>query len=157
MQARFGDDYQQQRFETVDVPVRTLNEILYTTGAPRRMEVVSIDIEGAEIEALRGFDLTYWQPRLLILEADDDTQLGRLQQAVAPAGYKLARMVGVNGLFCRSGVDAARVRLARVDRSVLHTHNPADTEAVDRTILPSAYETRRQFAGRLLTHFGRAA
>lgn len=151
MRRRFGDDF--RGFEPIDVPARTLDDMLEEAGAPRDMEVISIDIEGAEPAALRGFDLARWRPRLLILEADDSAALAWLRQWLEPRGYKFARMVGVNAMFCRLRFDAARVRLARVDRPVLHTANPSDHGAVNRVILPSAYETRSQYVLR----FGRSA
>lgn len=151
MKQRFGDDF--RGFETVDVPVRTLDDMLASAGAPVGLEVVSIDIEGAELAALRGFDLERWQPRMLILEADDAKALKAYRDWLEPRGYKFARMVGVNAVFCRLRFDAARVRLARVDQTVLHTANPMDRGTVNRVIIPSAYETRSEY----LLRFGRAA
>jgi len=151
MKARFGGDF--SGFDVVDVPARTLDDMLAKAGAPVGMEVVSIDIEGAELTALRGFDLERWKPRLLILEADDPTALTSFRGWLEPRGYKFARMVGVNALFCRLRFDAARVRLARVDQPVLHTANPMDRGTVNRVIIPSAYETKSQYVLR----FGRAA
>lgn len=146
MRDRFGDDF--QGFETVDVPVRTLDDLLTEANAPRNMEVVSIDIEGGELAALHGFDLDHWRPRLLILEADDDEALRDLCNHLHPYGYHLARRVGVNAMFTRSRPDAWRVRMARVNQRVLHTANPIDQNGEDRVMIPSAYETRGEYVRR---------
>ena len=49
MRHRFGSDF--RGYDVVDVPVRTLDDILIETNAPRRIDVVSIDIEGGELAA----------------------------------------------------------------------------------------------------------
>src|SRR5262245_10326040 len=41
---------------TLDVPLRTLDEILADAGAPSPIDLVAVDVEGHEIEVLRGFD-----------------------------------------------------------------------------------------------------
>lgn len=148
MRDRFGEDF--RGYEVIDVPVRTLDDILAENDAPQNMEVVSIDIEGGELAALRGFDLDRWRPRLLILEADDDAALDALTNHLQPRGYRLARRVGVNAMFTRSRLDAWRIRAVRVDRRVLHTANPMDHAAADRVMYPSAYETRGDYGRRLL-------
>ncbi len=155
MKNRFGHWF--NGFRKTHVPAATLNTLLRQVDAPRFMELVSIDIEGAELAALRGFDLEYWQPRLLILEADDEHRRRELDAYLNPHGYRLARMVGVNALYTRSRIDALRIRLVRVDRKVLHTANPMDDEITDQMFIPSAYETRSQHAIRMLKTFMQAA
>ena len=39
------------------VPVRTLDDILTEAGAHAPIDLLSIDVEGHELEVLRGFDL----------------------------------------------------------------------------------------------------
>jgi FkbM family methyltransferase len=52
----------------VTVPARTLNEILLNEGNPR-IDFVSLDLEGHEVAALRGFDLALHRPKLILIEA----------------------------------------------------------------------------------------
>ncbi len=52
----------------VDVPIRTLKDILEEAGAPRGFDFLSIDVEGHEIEVLRGIDLRRWRPHLIMIE-----------------------------------------------------------------------------------------
>jgi len=148
MKGKFGHWF--KGYEKVRVPARTLNDMLKQANAPRFMEVVSIDIEGAELTALRGFDLNYWRPRLLILEADDAAQRHKLNEYLQPQGYQLARMVGINALYTRKTIDAFRIRLVRVDQKVLHTANPMDQSVTDQLFIPIAFETRSQHAMRVL-------
>ena len=155
LKERFGHWF--QGYDVVEVPARTLNDILEQAHAPRGMELVSIDIEGGEPAALRGMDLAYWQPRLLIVEADDDAACQALDAHLNPQGYTRARMIGVNAVYARHRRDAWRVKLARVTDHVLHTAHPVDRRIDDAVYIPSAYETRSQYARRMLHSLASAA
>ncbi len=148
MKKRFGHWF--QGFEKVEVPARTLNDILQEAQAPRGFELLSIDIEGGESAALRGLDLEQWQPRLILLEADDPKQRDFYESYLGEAGYHLARMVGINALYARRMDDIWRIRLARVQQMTTHTANPMDAQAADRVVHPYAFETRGQYAQRLM-------
>ena len=52
----------------IEVPVRTLDDILLEARAPVQFELLSVDVEGHELEVLSGFDLARWRPRLILLE-----------------------------------------------------------------------------------------
>lgn len=53
--------------EKIEVPAATLNEILEEAGITR-IDLLSMDIEGHEIAALRGLDLKRFQPELIVSE-----------------------------------------------------------------------------------------
>ena len=53
---------------SIEVPIRTLDSILDEANAPARLDFLSIDVEGHEIDVLRGFDFARWNPRLILLE-----------------------------------------------------------------------------------------
>ncbi len=82
---------------TIDVPTRTLDDILAEAGAPTPIDFVSIDVEGHEVEVLRGFDLLRWQPRLILVE-DHVTNLAT-HRYLSGAGYRLIRRTGLNGWY----------------------------------------------------------
>jgi FkbM family methyltransferase len=81
----------------LDVPVRTLDDILIEARAPARFDFLSIDVEGHELEVLSGFDFTRWQPRLLLLE----DHVGNLEKHryLKAAGYRLIRRFENNGWY----------------------------------------------------------
>src|SRR5262249_57455565 len=54
--------------QVIEVPVRTLDDILIEARAPMRFDLLSVDVEGHELEVLSGFDFARWQPRLVLLE-----------------------------------------------------------------------------------------
>lgn len=86
-----------QSEHTIAVATRTLDDVLQDAGAPRPLDFVSIDVEGHELEVLRGFDLAHWQPRLVLLE-DHVTDLAR-HRYMQRAGYRLIRRSGDNGWY----------------------------------------------------------
>jgi FkbM family methyltransferase len=83
--------------EIIRVPVRTLDDILVEGGAPQPLDFLSIDVEGHEIEVLRGFDFARWRPRLILLE----DHVGNLSKHwfVKSSGYRLVRRTGLNGWY----------------------------------------------------------
>lgn len=81
----------------IDVPVRTLDEILAEEHAPQPIDLLSIDVEGHELDVLRGFDFPRWQPRLILLE-DHVTNLDK-HIFLRRHGYSLMRRTGLNGWY----------------------------------------------------------
>ena len=81
----------------INVPIRTLDSILVEAGSPTSFDFLSIDVEGHEIEVLRGFDIGRWRPRLILLE-DHVANLSRHRYLTA-AGYRIVRRYENNGWY----------------------------------------------------------
>jgi FkbM family methyltransferase len=81
----------------VEVPVRTLDDILLEAHAPVGFDFLSIDVEGHELEVLSGFDFALWRPRLVLLE----DHVGNLSKHrfLRAAGYRLVRRFDNNGWY----------------------------------------------------------
>ena len=81
----------------IEVPVRTLDDILTEARAPVAFDLLSIDVEGHELEVLGGFDLARWRPRLVLLE----DHVGNLEKHrfLRAAGYRLIRRCENNGWY----------------------------------------------------------
>ncbi len=155
MKERFGKWF--EGYEVVDVPVRTLDGMLEEAGAPGGIELISIDVEGGELGVLGGLDLDRWRPRMLLIEADDDDARRALDDHLLPRGYTRARSVGINVFYTRTRFDAWRVRLARIDQRVFHTAHPIDTRIDNQVVIPCTFETRSQYAKRLISTLAHAA
>jgi FkbM family methyltransferase len=52
----------------VGVPARTLTSVLEEAGAPARIDLLSLDVEGYELEVLKGLDFARYTPTLILLE-----------------------------------------------------------------------------------------
>ncbi len=82
---------------TIDVKVETLDHVLSEGEAPRPIDLMSVDVEGHELEVLSGFDFERWQPRLILLE-DHVSSLDK-HRFMKRAGYSLMRRTGLNGWY----------------------------------------------------------
>lgn len=82
---------------TIDVKVRTLDDVLSEGNAPMPIDLMSVDVEGHELEVLSGFDFERWKPRLVLLE-DHVSNLDK-HRFMTRAGYALMRRSGLNGWY----------------------------------------------------------
>jgi FkbM family methyltransferase len=74
--------------ETVPVlaPAKTLTQVLDEAGAPRVLDLLSLDVEGAEIEVLKGIDHARYQFKYMLIECRDAPKLAA---HLKDAGYYL--------------------------------------------------------------------
>jgi FkbM family methyltransferase len=82
------------RAETVQVV--TLDDILEQEANPR-VDFVSIDVEGGEVDVLRGFSLERHQPALMLIE-DGVRNLDK-HRAMTARGYKLVKRTLLNNWY----------------------------------------------------------
>jgi FkbM family methyltransferase len=100
----------------VSVPTMTMDAALHRAfGAPDAagpIDLVVLDVEGAEMEVLGGFSLDVWRPRLLIVEDLTEGKDTRVRERLRSAGYQLVARVGRNDAFVR-GDDLELVQRAK--------------------------------------------
>jgi len=97
----------------IEVPVRTLDDILSEANAPVPLDFLSVDVEGHELEVLSGFDFTRWRPRLVLLE-DHVGSLAK-HRFLKAAAYRLIRRVENNGWYAPRDVGIAVTTRERWD------------------------------------------
>ena len=97
--------------ERVPVAVRRVDEILAEAGIAR-LDFATIDVEGAELEVLQGFDLARWQLRVLVVEDNSGGQDRRVRQHLAAQGYRCFLHAGLNDWYAAAG-DARLLTPAR--------------------------------------------
>jgi FkbM family methyltransferase len=88
--------------DVIEVPVRTLDDILAEANAPIPVDMISIDVESHEIEVLNGLTLSRWRPRLILIE-DLAFDLG-IHKLLQSRGYKWVRRTGLNGWYVPADV-----------------------------------------------------
>ena len=96
---------------TVRVPMRTLDNLLDELAAQGRgptdgIDFAVIDVEGAELSLLKGWDLERWRPRVLIVE---DNTMGRdaaVLEYLRSRGYTDVMPLGLNIVFVRTDESA---------------------------------------------------
>ena len=62
----------------IDVPARTRSSLIIEHGLKQDIDLLSLDVEGAEPVALRGLDLSQHCPRWICVEARDPAEIGRI-------------------------------------------------------------------------------
>jgi FkbM family methyltransferase len=87
---------------TIEVDVLTLDDVLAQCGNPKP-DFISIDVEGAELDVFKGFDLARHQPGLLLVE--DDVFDLRLHSYLRARNYKLVRRTGSNNWYVPKTTD----------------------------------------------------
>jgi FkbM family methyltransferase len=91
-----------------DVPARTLSSILDEHGAPE-VDLLSLDVEGYEPQALRGLDLDRHAPRWIVVEAHDlDTGRAAVEAVLGERYVLEAQVSPLDLLYRRRDVASAR-------------------------------------------------
>jgi len=80
------------------VTARTLDDILGEAGA-KRVDFLSIDVEGAEFEVLQGLSLALWRPRVVLIEDQSGLWGSRVTQHMRRSGYVRIRRTGGNDWY----------------------------------------------------------
>jgi Methyltransferase FkbM domain len=93
-----NDNVKVERVEEVEI--RTLNEVLAEARNPK-LDLVSIDVEGTELQVLRGFDLERHRPGVLLVE--DHLQRLGVHRFIVRHGYRLAKRTGCNSWYVPRG------------------------------------------------------
>jgi FkbM family methyltransferase len=93
-----------QTFHESQVPIRTLTDILHEKQLPA-IDFLKIDVEGAELEVLRGVDLTEFNPRILVIEAtkpnSTEVAFSDWEDRVLSGGYVCALFDGLNRFYVK--------------------------------------------------------
>lgn len=114
-------------FEEQTVSMRTLTNIFDEFGV-KNIEFVSLDIEGYEIQALKGLDLKKYKPRIFIIEYKDEDHKKGVEDILLPYGYVFGAQIGCN-LFYTTDLedkpifnkDYGTIALTHVDHNGVET------------------------------------
>lgn len=87
------DDHNYAEHRELRVKSKTLNAIIAESGLSE-IALLSIDVEGAELEVLKGLDLTKHRPRMILLE-DKHVFLNK-HRLLKKSGYTLAKRTWQN-------------------------------------------------------------
>lgn len=94
----FGWNDSQYKVETIQVKQKTLNTIIQEE-IPNlsHIDIMSLDVEGYELECLQGLDLTKYPPKVIVLEnADHDKSI---RDHLEKNGYVLDKQVSYNEYY----------------------------------------------------------
>lgn len=74
-------------------PARTLNSILQACKAPKKIDFLSLDVEGGEIEVLNGLDLNEFQFRYICIET---RSFESIKEKLFDNGYSLVEKLTIH-------------------------------------------------------------
>jgi len=86
--------------ERIEVPCITLDEIL--RDIDQQIDFISIDVEGHELEVLRGLDIDRFAPRVIIIEQEADAYKSPVTSLLNKHGYFLKLHLGSNSFYTRN-------------------------------------------------------
>jgi FkbM family methyltransferase len=86
--------------QQVMVPSVSLNELLTSHTGP--IDLFVLDVEGAELDVLDGFDLNRFKPRVMIIEDNSRPRSTALPDYIKQFPYTLVARLAVNDVYIRS-------------------------------------------------------
>jgi FkbM family methyltransferase len=97
-----GDD------KVEEVSVNTLDAELMEYGPPGEIDVVSIDVEGSELDVLEGFQISFWQPKMIVAEVREQSNqkefavlAGNVNGIMDDFGYKKIYSNHINNIYVK--------------------------------------------------------
>ncbi|MGD9827253.1 MAG: FkbM family methyltransferase [Hyphomicrobiaceae bacterium] len=83
------DQHDRSDFQEITVETMTLDDILIQQGAPRQIDFISIDVEGAELDVLDGLSFDKWDVQAMCLEHNHDKdRLAEFDRRLASVGLR---------------------------------------------------------------------
>ncbi len=92
------------------VQVVTLDEILTAAGRPS-IDMLSLDVEGTELDVLEGLDLPAYRPKLILIE--DKCQSLRKHRFLSRAGYRFIKRTGFNSWYIPKEDPRSNIRMGQ--------------------------------------------
>ncbi|WP_296584374.1 FkbM family methyltransferase [Xanthobacter sp.] len=103
----------------IEVPAATLDSVLEGAGVSI-IDFLSVDVEGAEPDVLKGVTLSRFQPKLVVV--DDRERFGETCAVLRSGNYHLVRRTGHNAWFVPH--DTARHLTLQARAQLMWTYGP---------------------------------
>ncbi len=88
--------------QVVKVPATTLDDILMKNNVPHEFEFLSLDVEGAELEVLKGLSLNRFHPRIILIEDNSYGADLSVRNHLRQQGYIRVHRTGVNDWYVQA-------------------------------------------------------
>ena len=109
-------------FRSISVPSTSLDALLADRSG--EIDFASIDVEGAELQVLAGFDLERHRPRILVIEANTPEHQQAVNTHLGGRGYVAARSMAWNHFYVRTPEDALRASAIVVSTELQRPPHP---------------------------------
>ena len=114
-------------FEEQRVPQKKLDTIFQNYNITE-IDILSLDIEGYEIEALKGLNFDKYRPLVLVVEADSPEHERQLDNLLYPKGYLKSVKISGNIFYLTDPVMRDRIENKIFETEVIHTEHPLDED-----------------------------
>lgn len=92
-----------QRSLRFGAPAKTLSTILDESNAPKQIDLLSLDVEGAELDVLKGVDFDKYSFKYMVIECRNIERLGSF---LSQKGYEVIEKLSVlDYLFAKKSFD----------------------------------------------------
>lgn len=91
------------------------------------VDILSLDIEGYEVEALKGLDLTRHRPKVMVIESDSPLHEAQLDELILPHGYENFMKLFGNLFYVRDKELGKRLAEKKQEVQLIHTQHPLDS------------------------------
>jgi FkbM family methyltransferase len=97
-------------FTKEKVKAMTLNLVIETYLKDcDQIDFISIDVEGTELDILKGFNFNKFSPRIFVIEANSEQARNALNLFMLKQGYTEARRLGVNIFYVENMQDYQKI------------------------------------------------
>ena len=86
-------------FRETEIDVITINELFEDYVGDRKVDFLSIDIEGSDVEVIQGLDFVRFRPEVISIEVNIPSQVRPLLSFFEDARYGLIDKYGCNVLL----------------------------------------------------------
>lgn len=100
------------------------------------IDILSLDIEGYEVEALKGLDLSRHRPKVMVIESDDIQHESQLDELILPYGYIKSIRLFANIFYVRDKELEKKLKGKKQTIQLMHTQHPLDIGGdITRTVI----------------------
>lgn len=86
-------------YSEVQVKTKLLNDILDSEKITSKIDFISIDVEGHELEVFKGFSLDRWKPTVILVEDNSNFENFDVSNYLKKFGYSRFMRTGVNDWY----------------------------------------------------------
>lgn len=90
-------------YREIKVQAKTLDEMLGDLELDCEIDFISVDVEGHELEALKGFSLYRWRPKIILVEDNSNFESLIVSNYLKKYGYLRFMRTGVNDWYAHKG------------------------------------------------------
>lgn len=99
-----------ESFKKIKVPCKSLNNIIENNFSINpKIDFLSVDVEGTELDVLKGFDFDKYKPRLLIIESNRKSDKIKIDNFLFKKEYLYSGSISINAFYVNNEIDKKKL------------------------------------------------